>query len=468
MYVCDFANHALRKILPPAGPLVIGNPGGAVSTLVHNAADPVPDATYQAAIDADVDNNIYSPKAATAFASCYAHFPFCIRWASTGKLVFLESANYLIRAIDLTAGTIARVARYTSGFAAPPQAANVGPAWQWLDVDTVGACGPVDDIIMVQIGAAGWQRLSLDGTYTGYWANGSAGHLSEASPGILTVYSGGGHYPWALSFAKKSGRMIMNGIGTNTSRPMHIRQPTETDISTSQAFYQGLSLNYGQLIWETGTVVGGIPAVNGSLPNYVGVWPWGIRPSFSNLRGPKCFHHLGCFSTGHNTMDELYSLPDGTPDLEPGDPSNAGTLVAYIQAGMESGVPRPEITGRDMVQLIYFLRRDTSQGSYPTPVAQLPLNPDFTAPVISNVTASHIGNTLTVTWNTNKRTIGFAMAGSALQVPFYNVYSPIESGYGTSHSVTIVGLPSVSPIHYSIVSKDVPGNSSYIADQAIA
>jgi hypothetical protein len=169
-------------------------------------------------------------------------------------------------------------------------------------------------------------------------------------------------------------------------------------------------------------------------------------------------------------MDELYSLPDGNLDLEPGDPANAGTLVAYIQSGMESGVPRPEITGRDMVQLIYFLRRDTNQGSYPTPVVHLPYNPDFTAPVISNVIATRLSSTsVRVAWNTDKRTIGFAMAGSALQVPFYNVYSAIESGYGTSHSVTIVGLPSgVSPIHYSIVSKDVPGNSSYIADQTIA
>src|SRR4029077_16667617 len=144
-------------------------------------------------------------------------------------------------------------------------------------------------------------------------------------------------------------------------------------------------------------------------------------------------------------------------------------LAAYIQGGMGGSVPRPEITGRDMTYFIYYLAPDTNQGSYPTPVAMGALDPDTTPPVISNLAATRLSSTsIQLTWTTDKPSIGFGMAGSAFQVPRYNVYSAVENGFSTSHSVIVSGLPMVSPIHYSVLSKDQAGNNAYTNDQTIA
>jgi hypothetical protein len=60
-----------------------------------------------------------------------------------------------------------------------------------------------------------------------------------------------------------------------------------------------------------------------------------------------------------------------------------------------------------------------------------------------------------------------AVAGSAAQQGTGSRYSPIESAFGTSHTVIISGLPTSSPIHYCVISKDVAGNSAYSNDQTI-
>jgi hypothetical protein len=140
---------------------------------------------------------------------------------------------------------------------------------------------------------------------------------------------------------------------------------------------------------------------------------------------------------------------------------------------MGGAVPRPELTGRDLAILLYWIRHGAPAGKGES----MPMfDPNTTPPVISNVTATRLSSTsIHVTWDTNVRTIGFAMAGSvatsdaSVYGAKYNCFSPVEGGYRTTgHSVVITGLPVISPIHWSIVAKDVPGNSSYIADQTIA
>ena len=98
----------------------------------------------------------------------------------------------------------------------------------------------------------------------------------------------------------------------------------------------------------------------------------------------------------------------------------------------------------------------------------------FTAvpPRISSVVATRLSSTsIRVTWTTDKPTIGMAGAGSpasALTDTPYSCWSPIESSFGTSHNVVITGLPLPTPTHYTVLSKDVAGNSSYTADATIA
>ena len=77
---------------------------------------------------------------------------------------------------------------------------------------------------------------------------------------------------------------------------------------------------------------------------------------------------------------------------------------------------------------------------------------------------------MTVTWTTNKPTIGFAVAGSNNQVATFGNYqfiSQIESGYGTSHSATISVPATVASLHFTAVAKDMAGNTVHALDQMV-
>jgi hypothetical protein len=175
--------------------------------------------------------------------------------------------------------------------------------------------------------------------------------------------------------------------------------------------------------------------------------------------------------------------PPGSGTITPG-VLNYGDAVMqkFINNGGTGSVPRPEITGRDWQALSFFIRRSTTAGSYPGPVALPAPNPstpyDQTAPPqISNVVATQLSHTsIRVTWTTDQSTIGLACAGTAALIGkqyTYSVYSPLESGYGTSHNVVITQVPdtiagpSTGAIHFCVLSKNVEGTSSYSPDQTI-
>jgi hypothetical protein len=138
---------------------------------------------------------------------------------------------------------------------------------------------------------------------------------------------------------------------------------------------------------------------------------------------------------------------------------------------MGGGTPRPEITGNDMRDLIYFIRRSTLAGSYPTPVNPGPDDPDTSYPVISGVTATRLsspGNSILFTWTTDVPTIGFVACGSPNQIGVgyipYSVASDCESSFGTSHSLTFSGLPLTTPTHYTICARNRAGQCTHTAD----
>ena len=75
-----------------------------------------------------------------------------------------------------------------------------------------------------------------------------------------------------------------------------------------------------------------------------------------------------------------------------------------------------------------------------------------------------------LSWTTDKPTIGLAGGGSATQAltfGFYPMFSAIESGYGTSHVATITVPSGMTPIHYTVVAKDRPGNIVHSADATV-
>ncbi len=160
------------------------------------------------------------------------------------------------------------------------------------------------------------------------------------------------------------------------------------------------------------------------------------------------------------------------PSTVPGDAGDVA-LANYIRSGMGGSVPRPEITGNDMRDLIYFIRRSSLAGSYPTPVNPGPDDLDTSFPVISAVTAMRLtspSNRIQVTWTTDVPTIGFVACGSPNQAGFnapYSVFSDIESGFGTSHNMIVSGLPVTTPTHYTVVARNNAGQCSHTADAIV-
>ncbi len=137
-------------------------------------------------------------------------------------------------------------------------------------------------------------------------------------------------------------------------------------------------------------------------------------------------------------------------------------LGTYLQNGAEGTVPRPEITGNDLRNLVYYIRRTATGGDLVTPTAD---NPDKTKPVISGVSVVQNDATdMTVNWTTDKQTLGVISWGTTSGTHFG--WSPIESTYGNSHSVTVSNLPAGQTIYFVVRSKDVPGNQTVTVEQS--
>jgi hypothetical protein len=77
--------------------------------------------------------------------------------------------------------------------------------------------------------------------------------------------------------------------------------------------------------------------------------------------------------------------------------------------------------------------------------------------------------TINASWTTDKSTIGLVAGGSTTQAGLgsYPIFSALGSGFGTSHSATLTVPSTISPVHVTVVVKDVPGNFSHSVDQVI-
>ena len=401
MYVADFNNNAIRKI---------SSDGTTVSTLV--GGKPVPGPLVVAA-----DRDAYSSPAPVSFSSAVIPYPTVVRIDSSGNLVLGEPVSMVVRYVNLGTQSVSRI------YAVRPTGA-FNHSWIWFDVDTVGTIGPKDDILLaVSVGFPGntiLRRLSIDGT-TVVNVGSDGGPLTDGQAQFTA--DPGSHYPWGIAISRTEGRFVSAGFGTTGIMSWRIMQPTDPPYTISPNNYSN-----GRTIWLTGTVGG---------------FPWGSRPAFSAIGGDRGVSHLGVIPSFDDLMTRY---PDDA------------SLGNYIQSGMGGSVPRPEITGNDLRDLIYFVRRNSIQGGSLSPVAPGPGSSDVTAPVISNVLVSHTSSTsVTISWSTDKPTLGFVAAGSTIH---YNWWSNIENTFSTTHSVSLTGIPQ-SFQFFSIVSKDLAGNQSF-------
>jgi hypothetical protein len=414
MYIADGGNNVVRKI----------DPSGNVSTLVgigypgSATPEPPPATVAKAPLT-------YAPRTAVPFSSAYINYPLPIRFDSKGNIVIEEPVTRCVRYIDLNAQTVKTIAQLgTSG--------DPNQSWVWIDVDSKGNVGTKDDVIIAQsqgsYGSDSVFRTPITGTtqipppsaipdcFQTQLHNGLACH----------THDGFAEYPWAVAIDDQEGRFITAGFGSFGVASFHLLQSWDPPF-----VYNANDFAAGKQIWNTGTV-----------PNF----PFGSRPAFAIVHGYEGHSMLG------NVMnfDDIVSMTD--------------TQVAtYLQNGAEGSVPRPELTGNDLRNVIYFIRRTATGGDTVVPG---PNQTDTTPPVISSVSATQSDSTdVSVSWQTDKSTLGFVGWGTTAGA--YFGWSQLESGYSTSHTVTVSNLPASQTIHFYIRSKDTPGNQSATSDQTI-
>jgi hypothetical protein len=412
--------------------------------------------------------------------------------------------------VDLQAQTV-RLIGYNSGAVPYARGGNAGQdavgqtsaSWFQIDCDNrslvpsgsvndpgAGCIGPVDDIIISHSSSSLinilW-RLSWDGTRSQPWSKQDLG-FGSAQPLNWNTNAGTGHYPWTTAISRSQGRFLGSGLSDIGVTSLRIKNPAyDIDGDAGGTNYNIMAATRGYAIYTHGA------AVDWVWTNQPPIWPFGMRPCMWSLHGPTGFQLLfGLSATTINGSGVSNSNTESIDALVTQFPTDAA-LGAFIQAGFGGSVPRPEITGDDLKDLIYWIRRSSQHGSFtlPTPL-RAPYETNVTAPVISAASATRQSTTsVLVTWTTTDSsglavgsgggTYGCVVAGydsgHGTQFP-YHITAPeaygganINNSYRSSHSVTLTGLKSAAgagvTTYIRIIAKDMAGNNAISAEQTV-
>jgi hypothetical protein len=405
--VADAENSVIRKI----------DPRGNVSTLVGLGpfGEPITNTVANSPLT-------YAPLGSVPFSSAYINYPNVLRFDSKGNLVLGETVSQAIRYLDLKAQTITTIAQFS-------RMGNGFGEQLWLDVDRKGNIGGQDDIIASLVAAHqnGLYRIPITGTLsvplpmlTGHGTSPIySGHTLQSSMPWTSA-------PWGVAIDDQEGRLVVSGVHSSGVVSLRLLQPTDPKYQLNMPYYVA-----GRNIWFSGTVAN---------------FPFGSRPSFAAVHGYEGHGSLGNVLN----FDDLVSMTDAQ-------------LGAYLQAGAEGSVPRPELTGNDLRNLIYYVRRTATGGASATPGAG---NTDTAKPVIGLGSANQLDETdASVSWTTSEPSLGFVAWGTTSGT--YFGWSPIESGYSTSHLVTLSNLPQDEIIYFVVRAKDQAGNQSVSGEQLL-
>jgi hypothetical protein len=413
VYVGDRGNKAIR---------VISSNGATVTTLVGSNNPAIPSST------------VVSPQV--------------IRFDSHGNLIVgdPDPGGGAVFRIDLTGHQVIRVHDIPIS----------DSSWMWLDVDRYGPSnsaygnvGPKDDILW-SLGTGGNNnftgRISADGTRSDRLFGNGTGSITYG-PSAL-VNDGLGHYPWAIAIHDTQAKIVGSGfgaLGLAQARPILANEPT-IDLAAEARGFQ---------VYSTGTVPIFGEFRGGSAGSQV---PFSPRPGLDAIHGPRGQSRLGVLN-----FDDLAATM-----------TNA-ELATYIQGGMGGSVPRPEISGRDLRDLIYFVRRESLQGvtqqlSLQTIESDLVAagfygpngGSDTRSAEIRNVSITPINTTsVQISWQTDEPTIGLIEFGVTSQ---YTRLSTVEGSYAKDHSVVLSNLPVGGTLHFQVRVKDPIGNDTFTKD----
>jgi sugar lactone lactonase YvrE len=398
LYVSDMENNAIRKITPDRR----------VTTVVRSAVHPdeeVLEKTRYTELRSRYQRD-------GAFGTATLIFPQGMQFDSRGRLIVAEKFLKTIRRIDIDAGRI-------DTFAPFPKSQTNHLDTQ-VFVDTAGECGPKDDVLLATWAQGGPWRVSADGNQGGPLLNRDPPDvdLHEGRANRLTDFG----YPWMVTCSK--GALWIGGIRDGLYRLTKAR-PTDPDMSKEEGF----RYLAGRRVYHMGSVPGFPP-----------------RPSFSLVHGNNGVNQLG----GEPTFDQLAGVDDATLglDIRRGWGSTAGA--------------RPEITGRDLDNLIYYVRWNCLPCLMSGMAIPRPRPADVTPPTITGVSVEpRPSGGAVVRWRTSEPTIGFVAFGAKNT---YGNVSEVEPGFDTEHAVVIDGLPAGTTYHFAVRARDVAGNQSVTGD----
>jgi hypothetical protein len=407
MYVADRNNHAVRAINLDSDQVttVLGGPNARAVPADTVLAKERPKWTF--------------PR--ISFDDSPIAYPLWVRQDSRGNLLVQEMGGEgrgtgNLRRLEFATREVVQVRAMTT----------LGASFE---VDYLGRVGPVDDIIVKHVpNTSAIGRLAADGTVRGtltvygtplYYGRG------ESNP-LFT--EGGSPYGVQVVIDDQEAKLGFTSVYRSGFTVMRPRLPTDPPATHDAALY-----DEGRAIDIAGTV----------LPFY----PNRSRTGFAALHG----------RFGHNWLGSMATFDDITLKSD-------SDLAAYIQAGMDTGVPRPELTGKDLQSLIYFIRLSAMQGKLeqinPAKIAsnlrQAGYWPDDKRPpVISNAQLMiDDATTVRVTWETDEPTIGLVAYGPS---DSHGLHSAIESDYATTHEVTIAVANSAAPLYFAIKARDRAG-----------
>ena len=403
LYVTDRLNHALRRI----------DTGRKVTTVIRSVKNPgnagITDSFRTVGtlgLSLAARQSTYMINGDLSNASII--FPEGLEFNSEGKLIVAENFMMTLRKIDLAANNI-------SAMSTIPQANDANLKNIDINIDTEGTCGPKDDILIGTFAQTGPWRLTSQGVNRGQLVTLTDLWLRVPTGRANTMFNI--QYPWLAICG--NGAIWMNGAATQGVFRMTLAKLTDPVMSASEMGRYASGKNI---------------YISGGLSTFP------PRPSFELTHGVDGINHNGNFPS----FDELNSVSDAE-------------LKAQIQAGWgSSSGPRPEISGRDLDNLIYFIRWNCVPCIESGNIRAAPLPSDTIAPIISGISVQEIAPTsVKIKWTTNELTVGFVKFWR--NAP-HGGYSSVEDSYKTSHEVTLTGLTPGITYSFTIRSKDEPGN----------
>lgn len=346
-------------------------------------------------------------------------------------------------------------------------ASRIGGAVFQKFLQGVGAAGNALNSALGAAGAGLVKATDLVGdaavAATGAAADVSQAVYNGASAAAGAVASGASA---AVNFAQDTGTHAVN-VAVDTAQQGY-QAASEVASQVTSAASQAASQAYSTASQVSNNVQqqvsSTIVSIKNSLPS--------ISPSVFATGSPVSFSQIqsGAQTVSakiNNIVNTLSGYASSAYNAASGAASSAGSAISSGASTVASGASSAWKGAKSVVSSIFG-----SGGSAPPPPP-----PDYSAPTISNVSATSTTNSITVTWNTSfsAKTLLFYSATPNVNYSGQDAVTTVASVHTgdyypetTNHSITVSNLNPGTAYYYILYSyRTVSGNASDVAKQGI-